>query len=157
MTAAGPVPSRRRDRDMTYLGFDYGARRIGVAVGQSLTRTARGLDTVKVRGAIPDWARITRHVETWQPDALVVGVPLDSRGAETDSSRQARVFGKSLSARYNLGVFWVNEFLTSESARQSIVAEGHGGVRDQKDQVAARLILETFLNDERRDREELRN
>ena len=132
----------------TYLGFDYGNRKIGVAVGQSLTQTARDLDTVSVKGSKLDWERITRLVNTWQPVALVVGVPLDSDGCETAMSKRAKKFGQNLSQRYNLPVHWVNEYLTSEAARQALAQGTRSGKTSRKrDQVAARLILETFLSE----------
>jgi len=132
----------------TYLGFDLGTRKIGIAVGQTLTRTARDLDTVRVRGSIPDWERISEHVAAWEPAAFIVGLPLDSRGRETDMSRRAKRFGQSLYDRYNLEVHWVNEFLSSDAARQALSARDRRNTQSLKDQVAARLILETFLNEQ---------
>lgn len=133
---------------LTYLGFDYGARRIGVAVGQTLTGTAQDLDTVKVKGTSPDWTLISELVDTWRPSALVVGLPLNSRGEETNMSRSARKFGRTLSDRYNLDVHWVNEYLSSESARRILHGQRAGGSSDKTDQIAASLILETFLNEQ---------
>ena len=133
--------------NLTYLGFDHGTRNIGIAVGQTLTRTAQDLDTVVRKGSVPDWDRISRHVANWKPDAFVVGLPLDSRGGETAMSLEARRFGQSLVDRYNLEVHWVNEFLSSEAARDLLSRQGRRDARALKDQVAARLILETFLNE----------
>ena len=65
------------ERAETLLAFDYGDKHIGVAVGQTLTGTANPLESIRVTGARPDWAAISRIVETWQPDALVVGLPLN--------------------------------------------------------------------------------
>ena len=133
----------------TYLGFDYGNRKIGIAVGQNLTQTARDLDTVSVKRSTPDWARITRHVNTWQPVALVVGVPLNSNGHETAMTKRTKKFGQTLSERYNLPVHWVNEYLTSEAARQALSQGTRSSKNSRKrDQVAARLILETFLSEQ---------
>ena len=138
----------RQSADLTFLGFDHGTRNIGVAVGQTRTRTAQDLDTVARRGCVPDWDRISRHVADWQPDAFVVGLPLDSLGRETAMSREARRFGQSLAGRYNLEVHWVNEFLSSEAALELVSRQGRRGARGLKDQVAARLILETFLDEQ---------
>ena len=133
----------------TYLGFDYGNRKIGIAVGQSLTQTARDLDTVSVKGSTPDWERITYHVNTWQPAALIVGVPLDSDGRDTAMTKRAKKFGQTLSDRYNLPVHWVNEYLTSEAARQALSQGTRSSKTSRKrDQVAARLILETYLSEQ---------
>lgn len=146
MTDPGPVP-KRLHASLTYLGFDHGTQKIGIAVGQTLTCTAQDLDTVRIRGKTPDWERISRHVADWSPAALVVGLPLDSNGGETTMSRHARQFGQSLSDRYNLDVHWINEFLSSEAARQALSTRGKRNSPALKDQVAARLILETFLNE----------
>ena len=132
----------------TYLGFDYGSRKIGIAVGQNVTQSARDLDTVGVKGGTPDWNRITEHISTWQPVACVVGIPLDSNGQETTMAKRARKFGQNLSDRYNLPIHWVNEYLTSEEARLTLSRRGRVGKSSNKrDQVAARLILETFLRE----------
>lgn len=130
----------------TYLGFDYGDRKIGIAVGQDLTGTAQDLDTVGATGG-PDWNAIARHVEEWQPSALVVGLPLDSAGGETEMSRRARKFGRKLAGRYNLPVHWVNEYLTSSAARYDPAPIRGGSVPRKRDQIAARIILESFLSE----------
>lgn len=116
-------------------------------MGQDLTRTARDLDTVRAKDTIPDWDRIDAHISTWQPTALVVGVAVDAEGRETKMSARARKFGQRLSDRYNLPVYWVSEYLTSESARQELSAQP-GKTLGKRDQVAARLILETFMNND---------
>jgi len=143
----GPAPEQLPE-SLTYLGFDYGTRKIGIAVGQTVTRTARDLDTVRVKGPIPDWERISEHVSTWEPAAFVVGLSLDSQGQETVMSKRTRQFGQSLSDRSNLEVHWVNEFLSSDAARQALAARDRRNALSFKDQVAARLILETFLNEQ---------
>lgn len=144
MTDTGSAPAQA---SATYLGFDYGTRKIGVAVGQTVTGTAQDLDTLRVRGSTPDWQRITEHVSAWRPAAFVVGLPLDSQGEETLMSRRARRFGHSLSDRYNLEVHWINEYLSSEAARHALSTRDTRKPPAQRDQVAARLILETFLNE----------
>ena len=145
-TESEPNPSKLTQ---TYLGFDYGNRKIGMAVGQSFTQTARDLDTVRVKGSTPDWERITRHVNTWQPAALIVGIPLDSDGRDTAMTKRVKKFGQTLSERYNLPVHWVNEYLTSEAARQALSQGTRSGrTSSKRDQVAARLILETFLSEQ---------
>ncbi len=144
MTAGKSDPGQPRT-PQTYLGFDYGLRRIGIAVGQTLTGTAKDLDTIKVKESSPDWTRISELVDTWKPAAFVVGLPLNSRGEETGMSRCARKFGHTLADRYKLTVHWVNEYLTSESARQLLSAKNARIYADKKDQIAASLILESFL------------
>lgn len=139
-----PAEQKRQNRTRTFLGFDYGIHKIGLAIGQDLTRTARGLETVRANKSTPNWARITHHIDTWQPSALVVGLALDSAGGETEMSGHARKFGQALSARYHLPVYWANEYLSSDAARH--VQNRQAKLSKIRDQVAACLILETFLN-----------
>jgi len=147
LTGGESDPGQPRTPWASY-AVDYGLRRMGIAVGQTLTGTASDLDTVKVKESSPDWTRISELVNTWQPAALVVGLPLNSRGEETGMSRCARKFGHTLADRYNLTVHWVNEYLTSESARQLLSSNKTGNTLDKKDQIAAILILESFLNEQ---------
>ncbi len=128
------------------LGFDYGQKRIGVAVGQRLTATARPLVTLATRNGAPDWEAIGRLLREWQPEALVVGVPTHADGSEFETTRAARRFGNRLAGRYNLRVHFVDETLTSAAA-ESLLSEA-GALRDcgELDRVAAQLILETWLH-----------
>ncbi|MEW6353391.1 MAG: Holliday junction resolvase RuvX [Pseudomonadota bacterium] len=121
----------------TLLGFDYGAKRIGVAVGQDLTRTATALETVAVHGAGPDWAAITRLIDDWRPSALVVGVPLNEDGSEHHVTQAARRFGQQLRGRYRLPVYHVDERLSSHAAREYSTQD--------LDKIAAQLILQSWL------------
>ncbi|MET0044659.1 MAG: Holliday junction resolvase RuvX, partial [Candidatus Thiodiazotropha sp. 6PLUC3] len=73
----------------TLLGFDFGTRKIGVAVGQSLTGTATPLETLELVNHKPDWERIKQLIDEWQPQALVVGLPLDVDDSETDATQPA--------------------------------------------------------------------
>jgi putative pre-16S rRNA nuclease len=124
------------------LAFDFGRRRIGVAVGQPLTRTATALRTLKCVGTRPDWPGISEIIRTWQPRALVVGLPLSLGGDEHELTRAARRFGNQLAGRYRLPVHWVDERLSSAEAANLLARRGH---RADVDQEAARLILETWL------------
>ena len=135
-------------RPAIYLAFDFGTRKIGVAVGQDLTRSARPLTTVVAANGKPDWDRVSQLIEQWSPTGLVVGLPL-SAGADTASSHRARRFGQTLGSRYNLPVYWIDETLTSESANQALAAQSSVSRRRRRDQVAACLILETFFNHQR--------
>jgi putative Holliday junction resolvase len=142
------MPERASPRGYT-LAFDFGTRRIGVAVGQSTTCTASRLETVR-NGREPDWAAIERLVREWQPRQLVVGLPLGPEGDETEMSRAARRFGRSLEDRLSLPVEFYDERLSSRAA-ESRFAElrASGGVRrknaDQVDAISAQIILENWL------------
>lgn len=133
----------------TLLGFDFGLRRIGVAVGQTMTRTASPLAVVR-HGQAPDWGAIAALVAEWRPVALVVGLPLGREGEETDMSKAARAFGTELMHRHDKPVFYCDERLTSRAAEQGFAsrrAEGRARRRDAAmlDAVAAGIILENWL------------
>lgn len=133
----------------TLLAFDFGHRRIGVAVGQTLTGTATALAVVGV-ATEPDWQRITGIIQEWKPTALVVGLPLDAEGGETNMSRDARQFGRQLEDKHGLAVLYEDERLTSFSAGQRFVAaRSKGAMRRKdaalKDAMAAQIILENWL------------
>ena len=133
------------ERAETLLAFDYGEKHIGVAVGQTLTGTATALDTIRVTRSRPDWDAISRIVETWQPDALVVGLPLNMDGSEQAVTRRARRFGNQLLGRFRLPVHLVDERLTTREARERLAGEGRAG--DEDHPVAAQVILEGWLNE----------
>jgi putative Holliday junction resolvase len=133
----------------TVLGFDFGHRRIGVAVGQTLTRSATALTVVSVSGK-PDWQVISQLVNEWKPSALVVGLPLGPDGEETDISADARRFGRQLNGRFGLPVFHEDERLTSQSVENIFAEARRRGIArrkdaGQKDAVAAQLILQSWL------------
>ncbi len=130
--------------DTVLLGFDYGTKRIGVAVGQTLTGSARPLATVSARDGKPDWDAITRLIAEWQPAALVVGLPVHMDGTEHERTARARRFGNQLRGRYNLPVHSVDERLTSYEAEQELRAQGKK-VQDL-DPLAAQLILQSWLD-----------
>jgi putative holliday junction resolvase len=127
----------------TLLGFDYGEKRIGVAVGQTLTATATPLTTIPVVNHKPDWTAITDLIETWQPDALIVGIPLTMDDETQLLTRLASRFARQLEGRYHLPVYGVDERLSSHEAQQRIRSSYN------VDPVAAQVILETWLGEQR--------
>jgi len=129
----------------TLLGFDYGPRKIGVAVGQTVTNTATPLTTLRASKNQPDWAGIARLIGVWQPQALVVGLPFDLDDREAQMAPQAKRFARRLHGRFGLPVHLADERLTSRDARQQL----GGRIRklEELDAVAAKLILETWLHD----------
>ena len=142
-------PQNKPSPSGTLIAFDFGHRRIGVAVGQTLTRTASALAIVMVSKE-PDWQSIAGIVKDWKPAALIVGLPLAMDGKETDMSRDARAFGGQLEQRYNIPVFFEDERLTSFGAEQRFVeARARGSMRRKdaalKDAMAAQIILENWL------------
>jgi putative Holliday junction resolvase len=129
----------------TLLGFDYGPRKIGVAVGQTVTNTATPLQTLRALHDQPDWSGIARLIKTWQPEALVVGLPFDLDDSEAQLAPEARRFARRLHGRFRLPVHLADERLTSREARQQ--AGGHIRNIEELDAIAAKLILETWLHD----------
>ena len=133
----------------TIIAFDFGYRRIGVAVGQTLTGSATPLAVVPVASK-PDWQAITDIIKEWKPAAIVVGLPLAEEGGETDMSKGARRFGRQLHGRYGIQVLYEDERLTSFGAEERFVdARARGEMRKKdaafKDAIAAQIILETWL------------
>ena len=130
---------------MTLLGFDFGPRKIGIAVGQTLTGTASPLTTLRARGQRPDWEGIAGLIREWSPEALVVGLPHNMDDTETELVPRIRRFAHQLEGRYRLPVHLVDERLTSLEARRLMGRQGRS--REAVDAVAAQLILETWLGE----------
>lgn len=127
----------------TLLGFDFGTKRIGIAVGQTITRTASPLVTVGWVQQQPDWDAIAKVIVEWRPQALVVGLPYNMDGSESEVAAQAKRFARQLEGRFHLPVHMVDERLTSLEAQRYL---GHADERNGKlDAAAASLILETWL------------
>jgi len=127
----------------TLLGFDYGLKRIGVAVGQRLTRSATALITVRARDGKPDWPAISHLIEEWKPDALVVGIPYHMDGTEQDMTHAAQRFCRQLKGRYRLPVYPAEERLTSYIVESNL--PGSSNSQQSIDPLAARLILQDWL------------
>ena len=136
---------------LTVLGFDYGARRIGVAVGNGLTRSARALEVVSNGAQGVDWQRVDALQREWHAQLLLVGLPLTMDGTEQATSRAARAFAAALQARYAIDTQMVDERLSSREAAQRF-AEGRARGESRRkhaqnlDALAAAIIVETWLN-----------
>lgn len=129
------------------LAFDYGTRRIGVAVGNELLHSARELTPLTARDGIPDWSIVTRLLNEWQPDLLVVGLPLNMDGSESEMSTRARKFGNRLHGRFGKPCEMVDERGTTREAKTIAREAGHKGNyrQDSVDGIAAILILEGWF------------
>ena len=125
-------------RPQCFLAFDFGTRRVGVAVGNSMLRRAQPLKTVAAEGEAR-FAAIGALVAEWQPDALVVGVPFHPDGAAHDNTQRARRFGRQLHGRFRLPVNEVDERYSTTEA----LADGAADV----DAASAAVILDQFLRD----------
>ena len=129
------------------LGFDYGTKQIGVAVGQAITGQARELCVLKAQNGVPDWDKVEALIKEWQPDAIVVGLPLNMDGTPSEMSERAEKFARRLHGRYQLPVHTHDERLTTFEAKGQRLAQGQrGGYRDNPvDALAAALLLEGWL------------
>ncbi len=136
----------------TLLGFDVGARRIGVAVGNTVSMSARELGVLDVFAAGPDWVTLDRWIGEWKPGVLVVGDPATLDGGDQPARQRARGFARALAKRYALPVQQVDERRSSVEAAQRFAAGRAAGTRrrhqaDQLDALAAVVILERWLSE----------
>ena len=136
----------------TVLSFDYGLKKIGLAVGNDFVKTARDLTTIFCSKGAPDWVQLDKVIREWQPDLLLLGLPLNMDGTESELCKQVRSFGNQLKNRYNLDIYYEDERLSSNQAdnliRQSLNQKQGTSKKLQlkRDQIAARLILESYFN-----------
>jgi putative Holliday junction resolvase len=131
--APSPPPATR---PQSFLSFDFGTRRLGVATGNTLLGRAQALRTVAAEGDAR-FAAIARLIDEWRPDALVVGVPFHPDGAAHDNTRRARRFARQLQGRFGLPVHEVDERYTTTEALAAGAAD--------PDAAAAALILDQYL------------
>ncbi len=129
------------------MGFDFGTRSIGVATGQEITGTASPLTSLKANDGIPDWSQIEKILKEWQPDLLIVGLPLNMDGTEQEMTQRARKFGQRLHGRFGFQVEFKDERLTTTDAKARLFERG--GYRalgkSRVDAVSAQLILESWM------------
>jgi putative Holliday junction resolvase len=129
---------------LTALGFDFGRKNIGVAIGNTLLKEARALTTLKADNGIPNWDEIKQLVQRWQAQVLVVGVPYHMDGSEQHTTFAARKFAKRLSLHCDLAVHLVDERLTSIEARQQVQRRTKRAAKSV-DKEAAAIILNSWL------------
>ena len=131
----------------TILGFDFGKKSIGCAVGQEITGTANPLAAVKAKEGIPNWQDIEKLLKEWQPQLVVVGLPLNMDGTEQQLTKDARKFGNSIHGRFGVQVDFQDERLTTADAKEQLFAAG--GYRNLSkgnvDSKSAVLIIESFF------------
>ena len=130
------------------LAFDFGTRRIGVAVGNSLLRVARPLTTIAAEANVARFAAVAALIGEWQPDLLVVGHPVHADGAEHALTARAGRFARQLEGRFGLPVAQVDERFTSVAAEDTLAAAGFraGARKAARDEVAAQLILQSWFD-----------
>jgi putative holliday junction resolvase len=131
----------------TFLGFDFGTKNIGVAVGQSVTKTATALPIIRVTKNNHWKNAIDKLITDWHPTALIVGIPMNTEGNKQEMTKTVHSFAQQLKNFFNLPVHEVNECLTTKTAREEIYSQG--GYKALKkepiDSIAAKLILESWM------------
>ena len=134
----------------TYLGFDFGNKKIGIAIGQIITTTASPLQTIRSINQNPNWEIITRLIEEWRPAGLVVGISKQADGSDNPITPRMLKFCRHLEGRYQLPVYQQDETLSTFEAKQMLfdeVSVNADKLWEVQDQLAAQLILQTWLND----------
>lgn len=129
-------------QSLSVLGFDYGLRWIGVATGQTTTGTATPLTRLGAREGVPDWEAVKKLLETWQPDLIVIGLPLNMDGSESELCVRAQRFGRRLSGRFGAKVEFQDERLTTREAYDRMASKPR---READHAIAAQVILEDWL------------
>lgn len=147
---ARPDPLLPKIQIDTYLGFDFGNKKIGIAVGQTTTGTASPLQTLRSLNQIPNWDVITAVIQEWRPAGLVVGISRQADGSDNPITPRMLKFCRQLEGRYNLPVYQQDETLSTFEAKQLLFDEVNVSASklwEVQDQLAAQLILQTWLND----------
>lgn len=133
----------------TFLGFDFGTKKIGVAVGQLTTATANSLQTLRSPNQIPNWHAIEQLVREWQPVGFVVGISHQLDGTDNFVTPRMQKFSRQLNGRFNLPVYLQDEAFSTFEAKQMLFDELHVNATKLwavQDQLAAQLILQSWLN-----------
>ncbi len=130
----------------TFLGFDFGTKYLGIAVGQSITKTATPLLTLLVKNGIPHWPEIAQVIQEWQPKGFIIGLALQPDNSHSATSLKAQKFGARLQAQFSLPIYFIEERLTSVAAREKIRDNPKACHLQDVDAIAAAIILESWLN-----------
>lgn len=132
-----------------YLGFDFGLKRIGVAVGQGLTGSATPLSTLNAKDGVPDWALIQKLLKEWHPKGFVVGLPTAVCGKDLTVTERVRSFAETLQVQFQRPVYLVDERFSTVEARSQLFEQGGFRKirRTEVDSLAACIILEQWLRE----------
>ena len=131
----------------TLLGFDFGTRSIGVAIGQEITGSAQPLRALKANDGVPNWDEIQKLLTEWQPDLVIVGLPLNMDGTEQPLTQRARKFANRIHGRFGVVVELQDERLTTTDARARLFEQGgyRALEKGMVDGISALLILEAWM------------
>ena len=144
--------SRSNKSPQNLLALDFGLKRIGVATGSCVTGTASPLETITAVAGKPDWARIDHLINEWTPDLIVLGLPYNTDGSDSDMTEVVKRFATALKSLYPLPIEFVDERYTSVEAETLLREQRRRGIRNKKlkkedvDAVAAQLIAESWMN-----------
>ena len=127
------------------LGFDFGEQRIGIASGQSITRSASPITTLNAINNKPDWTGIDKLIQQWQPDALIVGLPFYLDGSKSEMTLRAEKFSRQLEGRFHLPVYTHNEALSSFEAESFLQDKKKQHDKQDIDKIAAAIIVQSWL------------
>jgi len=139
--------SKNKVGQRTILGLDFGKKYIGVAIGQELTGSASPLGSVKANDGIPHWDNLAAYLKEWQPDFIVIGLPLNMNGSEQQLTLDAKKFGQRVAGRFGINVEFQDERLTTADAKAQLFARGgfKNLKKDNIDAESAKLIIESYL------------
>ena len=131
----------------TVLAFDFGLKQIGIAFGQTITKQSTGIKIIKAKNGIPNWDEIKTIVEEWNPNTLIVGLPVNMDDSESEMSCLARAFAKGLKNRIHKSVKLMDERLSSREAKNKVKEVFKNFDATKADHIAAAFILQSYLND----------
>ena len=127
-------------------GFDYGSRRIGIAVGQMITKSANPLKQLPNNKGGPDWHLLDKLVREWQPERFIVGLPLNMDDSPSKMSQEAQAFARKLSEHYTIPAEFIDERLSSREAKERLLEQGETSPsKEQINTLSAQIILESWL------------
>lgn len=129
---------------MNWIGFDYGKRFIGIAVGSEITLQAQAISAISAHKGSPDWDAIDHLIADWKPTGFVLGYPLNMDGSQQNMSRHALLFRKNLIDRYDKPCYLVDERLTSHQAKQQLSLASN---KSQLNATAAQIILQHWFDE----------
>lgn len=137
------------DQPQRIMAFDFGSQKMGVAFGQALLGTASPLSLLPMKDGIPNWEQLLKLIQDWQPEACLVGLPLNMDDSESELSRRARKFARRLRHQTNLPVWMVDERLSTRDARERVtqIGQTRRGKLPSADAMAAVLLAETWFRD----------
>lgn len=137
------------EKSQVFLGFDFGMKYIGVAIGQSVTCTASPVTTLVARDGIPNWNEIQALIEKWQPDGLIVGIPLKMDDSVQPVTFSARRFVKRLQGRFGLPMHTVDERLSSWEAQKRIEEAKERKIKSESDihAISAMILVEQWISE----------